>query len=110
MAYLILCKFLLAFTRLLRGDADIAIHWPIDEIGTLAYHNVEKLFDACDSNRIHIVGAFPNPESDVLLLFANRYLIDRDQTNPNKRVLKRIEPRLSRLAERLQERQQEVTA
>lgn len=110
MAYLILCKFLLAFTRLLRGDAEIAIHWPIDEIGTLAYHNVEKLFDACDSNRIHIVGAFPNPESDVLLLFANRYLIDRDQTNPNKRVLKRIEPRLSRLAERLQERQQEVTA
>lgn len=109
MAYLILCKFLLAFTRLLRGDADIAIHWPIDEIGTLAYHNVEKLFDACDSNRIHIVGAFPNPESDVLLLFANRYLIDRDEANPNKRVLKRIEPRLSRLAERLQERQQEVT-
>ena len=110
MAYLILCKFLLAFTRLLRGDADIAIHWPIDEIGTLAYHNVEKLFDACDSNHIHIVGAFPNPESDVLLLFANRYLIDRDDANPNKRVLKRIEPRLSRLAERLQERQQEVTA
>ncbi|MDQ7728013.1 ATP-binding protein [Halomonas sp. SpR8] len=110
MAYLILCKFLLAFTRLLRGDAEIAIHWPIDEIGTLAYHNVEKLFDACDSNRIHIVGAFPNPESDVLLLFANRYLIDRDDANPNKRVLKRIEPRLSRLAERLQERQQEVTA
>ncbi|MGP9807291.1 ATP-binding protein [Halomonas sp. AOP12-C2-37] len=110
MAYLILCKFLLAFTRLLRGDAEIAIHWPIDEIGTLAYHNVEKLFDACDSNRIHIVGAFPNPESDVLLLFANRYLIDRDDTQPNKRVLKRIEPRLSRLAERLQERQQEVTA
>ncbi|PKG48722.1 ATP-binding protein [Halomonas sp. MES3-P3E] len=109
MAYLILCKFLLAFTRLLRGDAEIAIHWPIDEIGTLAYHNVEKLFDACDSNRIHIVGAFPNPESDVLLLFANRYLIDRDEANPNKRVLKRIEPRLSRLAERLQERQQEVT-
>ncbi|MGP9680254.1 ATP-binding protein [Halomonas sp. AOP27-A1-41] len=109
MAYLILCKFLLAFTRLLRGDAEIAIHWPIDEIGTLAYHNVEKLFEACDSNHIHIVGAFPNPESDVLLLFANRYLIDRDNANANKRVLKRIEPRLSRLAERLQERQQEVT-
>ncbi len=45
----------------------------------------------------------------MLLLFANRYLIDRDDANPNKRVLKRIEPRLSRLAERLQERQQEVT-
>ncbi len=104
MAYLILCKFLLAFTRLLRGQAEIAIHWPIDEIGTLAYHNVEKLFDACDSNRIHIVGAFPNPESDVLLLFHNRYLIDRDVGQPNRRRLKRIEPRLSRLAQRLQAR------
>ncbi|MCC5902589.1 MAG: ATP-binding protein [Halomonas sp.] len=109
MAYLILCKFLLAFTRLLRGDAQIAIHWPIDEIGTLAYHNVEKLFDACDSNRIHIVGAFPNPESDVLLLFANRYLIERGASN-NQRQLKRIEPRLSPIAQRIKERQQEVSA
>ncbi|UXZ54693.1 ATP-binding protein [Halomonas sp. 7T] len=109
MAYLILCKFLLAFTRLLRGDAQIAIHWPIDEIGTLAYHNVEKLFDACDSNRIHIVGAFPNPESDVLLLFANRYLIERDASN-QQRQLKRIEPRLSALAQKIKQRQQEVSA
>ncbi|MDI5919252.1 ATP-binding protein [Halomonas sp. LR5S13] len=108
MAYLILCKFLLAFTRLLRGEARVAIHWPIDEIGTLAYHNVEKLFDACDNNRIHIVGAFPNPESDVLLLFHNRYLIDRDAAAPGKRRLKRIEPRLSRLAQRLQARAEEA--
>ncbi|MDI5889946.1 ATP-binding protein [Halomonas rhizosphaerae] len=108
MAYLILCKFLLAFTRLLRGQAQVAIHWPIDEIGTLAYHNVEKLFDACDNNRIHIVGAFPNPESDVLLLFHNRYLIDRDEAAPGKRRLKRIEPRLSRLAQRLQARAEEA--
>ncbi|TDR52081.1 uncharacterized protein DUF3584 [Halomonas ventosae] len=108
MAYLILCKFLLAFTRLLRGEARVAIHWPIDEIGTLAYHNVEKLFDACDNNRIHIVGAFPNPESDVLLLFHNRYLIDRDEAAPGTRRLKRIEPRLSRLAQRLQARAEEA--
>ncbi|MEG3080656.1 ATP-binding protein [Halomonas sp. 5021] len=110
MAYLILCKFLLAFTRLLRGRAEIAIHWPIDEIGTLAYHNVEKLFDACDSNRIHIVGAFPNPESDVLLLFHNRYLIDRDADQPDVRRLKRIEPYRSRLSERLKARSEEVMA
>lgn len=109
MAYLILCKFLLAFTRLLRGQAQVAVHWPIDEIGTLAYHNVEKIFDACDNNDIHIVGAFPNPESDVLLLFHNRYLIDRDESDPGKRRLKRIEPRLSRLAQRLQARAEEVS-
>lgn len=98
MAYLILCKFLLAFTRLLRNRAQITIHWPIDEIGTLAYHNVEKLFKACDANHIHILGAFPNPESDVLMLFKHRYLIDKQ-----KQCLEKIEPKLSRIAERLQQ-------
>jgi hypothetical protein len=98
MAYLILCKFLLAFTRLLRNQADVNIHWPIDEIGTLAYHNVEKLFTACDANHIHILGAFPNPESDVLMLFKHRYLIDKQ-----KQHLEKIEPKLSRIAERLQQ-------
>ncbi|MFK7161343.1 ATP-binding protein [Marinospirillum sp. MEB164] len=105
MAYLILCKFLLAFTRLLRGSAQVVIHWPIDEIGTLAYHNVEKLFQACDQHQISIVGAFPNPESEVLMLFQQRYLIDRDQQRPHLRQLKRIQPQLSRLAAKLQARQ-----
>ena len=99
MAYLILCKFLLAFTRLLRNQANIHIHWPIDEIGTLAYHNVEKLFTACDANHIHILGAFPNPESDVLMLFKHRYLIDKQ-----KQHLEKIEPKLSRITERLQQK------
>ncbi|MDP5459012.1 ATP-binding protein [Alishewanella sp. SMS8] len=109
MAYLILCKYLLAFTRLLRGEAKVMIHWPIDEIGTLAYHNVEKLFAACSSNDIVIVGAFPNPESDVLMLFQHRYLIEPSQQDPSQRQLKRIQPKVSRLAERLAQKQQEVS-
>ena len=104
MAYLILCKFLLAFTRLLRNQANVNIHWPIDEIGTLAYHNVEKLFKACDANHIHILGAFPNPESDVLMLFKHRYLIDKQ-----KQHLEKIEPKLSRIAQRLQNTQTSTT-
>lgn len=108
MAYMILCKYLLAFTRLLRGKADVTIHWPIDEIGTLAYHNVEKLFAACDNNNIVIVGAFPNPESEVLMLFQHRYLIDTDQHEPGKRRLKRIHPEPNRLSLRLAQKQQEA--
>lgn len=108
MAYLILCKFLLAFTRLLRPDqAGVTIHWPIDEIGTLAYHNVEKLFIACENNNISIVGAFPNPESDVLLLFKNRYLIEPHKEFANKGQLKRILPRVSELSQKLQSLQHE---
>lgn len=103
MAYLILCKYLLAFTRLMRGSADLVVHWPIDEIGTLAYHNVEKLFNACGENQIIIVGAFPNPESDVLMLFEHRYLLQPSDENPNKRQIKRIQPKMSRLAQRLLE-------
>ncbi|EBW2325331.1 ATP-binding protein [Salmonella enterica subsp. enterica serovar Agoueve] len=108
MAYLILCKYLLAFTRLLRGKSDAVIHWPIDEIGTLAYHNVEKLFIACSHNNIVIVGAFPNAESDVLMLFKHRYLLDADQLEPTQRRLKRIQPKVSRLAARLAQMEQEA--
>lgn len=104
MAYLILCKFLLAFTRLLRGDANITVNWPIDEIGTLAYHNVEKLFNACDSNNICIVGAFPNPESDVLTLFKHRYLIDKQ-----RKRLQRIEPKVNRIEAKINAQLQRKT-
>lgn len=104
MAYLILCKFLLAFTRLLRGDANATIHWPIDELGTLHQSNVKKIFDACQNNNISVVGAFPNPESEVLTLFDNRYLIDK-----NTRKLQVVQPKVSAIAQRLKKREQDAT-
>ena len=103
MAYLILCKFLLAFTRLLRGGADATIHWPIDELGTLHQSNVKKIFDACQNNNISVVGAFPNPESEVLTLFDNRYLIDKAT-----RKLQVVQPKVSAIAERLKKKQQQA--
>ncbi|WP_100643949.1 ATP-binding protein [Alteromonas facilis] len=102
MAYLILCKFLLAFTRLLRDQADVVIHWPIDELGTLHQSNVKKIFDACQNNDISVVGAFPNPESEVLKLFQNRYLIDKAT-----RRLQVVQPKVSQLSERLKARMAE---
>ncbi|QIR13538.1 ATP-binding protein [Shewanella aestuarii] len=99
MAYLILCKFLLAFTRLLRGKANVTIHWPIDELGTLHHTNVKKIFDACENNNISVLGAFPNPESEVLNLFANRYII-----NKQTKKLQVVKPKANPLAERLNQR------
>ncbi|WP_371188968.1 ATP-binding protein [Thalassotalea maritima] len=108
MAYLILCKFLLAFTRLLRGESQAIIHWPIDEIGTLANKNVKKIFDACKANNISVLGAFPNPESDVLHFFDNRYLIDK---NAKAQKLRMVQPKTNPIAEKLkQRRQQEAIA
>ncbi len=100
MAYLILCKFLLAFTRLLRGGAPVTIHWPIDELGTLHHQNVKKIFDACTSNNIRVLGAFPNPDSEVLGLFANRYIVDK-QTRQLQIVKPRADPIAAKLRERL---------
>lgn len=104
MAYLILCKFLLAFTRLLRGRAPATIHWPIDELGTLHHSNVKKIFDACASNAIRILGAFPNPDSEVLALFKNRYIVDKQS-----RRLQVVKPRLDVIGERLKARLNEET-
>lgn len=99
MAYLILCKFLLAFTRLLRGRADVTIHWPIDELGTLHHTNVKKIFDACENNNICVLGAFPNPESEVLNLFANRYII-----NKQTKKLQVVKPKVNPIADMLNKR------
>jgi hypothetical protein len=99
MAYMILCKFLLAFTRLLRGRAPVTIHWPIDELGTLHNHNVKKIFDACAANDIRVLGAFPNPDSEILGLFANRYIVDK-QT----RQLRIVKPRIDAIAAKLRQR------
>ena len=105
MAYLILCKFLLAFTRLLRGDAGTTVHWPIDELGTLHQSNVKKIFDACQNNNISVVGAFPNPESDVLTLFENRYLIDKVT-----RKLQVVQPKASIIADKIKARRSQEDA
>lgn len=99
MAYLILCKFLLAFTRLLRGPAAVTIHWPIDELGTLHHGNVKKIFDACENNNISVLGAFPNPESEVLNLFANRYII-----NKQTKKLQVVKPQMNPIADKLNQR------
>ncbi|MDN3652587.1 ATP-binding protein [Thalassotalea ponticola] len=107
MAYLILCKFLLAFTRLLRGDSKAVIHWPIDEIGTLANKNVKKIFDACAANNISVLGAFPNPESDVLHFFKNRYLIDKNATTQKLRM---VQPKVNPIAEKLKQRRAQEVA
>ena len=98
MAYLILCKFLLAFTRMLRGNSNTQVHWPIDELGTLHISYIKKVFDACERNHITIVGAFPNSDTSFLKLFSNRYIMDRStrrlttiRSNPSRLALQMAE-------------------
>jgi len=60
---------------------------------------VKKIFDACEKNNIHVLGAFPNPDSDVLALFENRYIIDKA-----KRRLQVVQPKVSAISQKLQEK------
>jgi len=101
MAYLILCKFLLAFTRMLRGNSNTVVHWPIDELGTLHVTYIKKVFDACERNNITIVGAFPNSDTSFLKLFSNRYIMDR-----NTRRLTAIRSNPSRFAQQMEDHTQ----
>jgi hypothetical protein len=78
----------------------VTIHWPIDELGTLHHHNVKKVFDACTANDIRVLGAFPNPDSEILGLFANRYIVDK-QT----RQLQIVKPRVDAIAAKLRQRE-----
>ncbi|MFW5443417.1 MAG: ATP-binding protein [Methylococcaceae bacterium] len=103
MAYLILCKFLLAFTRMLRGNSNTVVHWPIDELGTLHVSYIKKVFDACERNHITIVGAFPNSDTSFLKLFHNRYIMDR-----STRQLTSIRSNPSRLEKKLAEHIQQL--
>ena len=68
---------------------------------------MKKIFDACQANNISVVGAFPNPESDVLKLFENRYLIDKVS-----KQLQVVQPKSSNLSSLIQARKakQEVSA
>ncbi len=94
MAYLILCKFLLGFTRMLRGNSPTFIHWPIDELGTLHVDYIAKVFRACEHNRIIIVGALPNPDLSILQFFKYRYWLDK-----KSKTLATIAPFVDKLAE-----------
>jgi len=62
---LILCKFLLAFTRLLPPVAPQprTIPWANRWAGYLPQSNVKEIFDACQNNNFGCSGCFPNPES-----------------------------------------------
>ena len=52
------------------------------------------------NNNIQILGAFPNPDSAVLNLFTNRYIIDK-QT----KELQTVKPRLNLIAEKIKQHQ-----
>lgn len=66
LSYLILCSIFAGITRMLCPDRGINLHWPMDELGTLAAENISRLFVMLNDSNIIMVGGFPT--TDPLLL------------------------------------------
>lgn len=66
LSYLILCSIFAGLTRMLCPNMGINLHWPMDELGTLASENISRLFALLNENNIVMVGGFPT--TDPLLL------------------------------------------
>lgn len=71
LSYLILCCLFAGISRMLCRDRSIKIHWPMDELGTLAPENIARLFTMLDEYGIVMIGGFPT--SDPMLLQHFKY-------------------------------------
>ena len=69
LSYLILCCIYAGISRMLCRDRDIKIHWPMDELGTLAPENITRLFAMLDEYGIVMIGGFPTTDPMLLQHF-----------------------------------------
>ncbi|MBB3231965.1 ATP-binding protein [Halomonas stenophila] len=66
-------------TRYLCPNEEIAITWPIDELGKIDSGNVGRLFKMMQRRNIHIFCAQPEAPPEILKRFDNRVLMDEDK-------------------------------
>jgi len=78
LSYLILCSIFAGITRMLCRDNHVKIHWPVDELGTLAAENIAKLFIMLDQYNIVMVGGFPSTDPLLLQHFKEHHIIKKD--------------------------------
>ena len=74
--YLALCVIYIALCRLLCPDRDVALHWPIDELGTLHGNNIPKLFSMLNQSGIIMLAGTPGENPSVLRQSRHRQIID----------------------------------
>jgi len=64
-------------TRYLCPDNNIAISWPIDELGKIHSSNISKLFEMMDHHGIRLFSAQPNAGASLLKRFNKQYVLDK---------------------------------
>ncbi len=73
LSYLILCSIYAGISRMLCRDANVKIHWPMDELGDLDAPNTTALFTMLDDYGIVMVGGFPSPSPTLLQHFKHHH-------------------------------------
>lgn len=96
MKYLVLCKLYMGFTKMLNESRRSVIHWPVDELGELHGNNISKLFHMLNKNNVIMVGALPQPDTHLLDMFTNKYIIDKS-TKQLKTILENENPLIDKL-------------
>ena len=104
LSYLILCSIFAGITRMLCPDRTINLHWPMDELGTLAAENISRLFVMLNDYNIIMVGGFPTTDPLLLQHFKVHHEIKKG-VGLVELVLK--EDKLSRIIRQRAERQGE---
>jgi len=75
--YLALCSIFVGLMRELCPNREVLIHWPLDELGTLAHENVDLLFTMLRENGVMILGGFPSSDPQLLKHFTYKHVIEQ---------------------------------
>lgn len=79
LSYLILCTIFAGISRMLCRAPNMAVHWPMDELGTLAPENISRLFKLLDEHNIVMVGGFPSTDQHLLQHFKEHHQVKKGE-------------------------------
>lgn len=102
--YLILMSIYAGLTRMLCGEPDVLIHWPVDELGVLSGDNIPALFTMLEASGIIVVSGSPDLTREMLKHFKHRWNV------VSKKGIEHIQVSHDRLDEVLRKRRVERDA
>lgn len=87
LTFLLLCALYISLIHESRGNRNIAIHWPVDEMSKLSGKNIRLLLDVMKRNKIVMVSAAPDLSAAVAAEFSRIYRIAKDRVYVNQDAL-----------------------
>ena len=87
LTFLLLCALYISLIHESRGNRNIAIHWPVDEMSKLSGKNIRLLLDVMKRNNIVMVSAAPDLSAAVAAEFSRIYRIAKDRVYVNQDAL-----------------------